>query len=64
MIILHCPTKRIRTPPNINVANRLNIHLGAKMGIEINRYQRVVVLALTLVETFIILGFQEVLIYY
>ena len=62
-IIIHCPTKSIRTPPNIHVANRLNVHLGAKMGIEIYRYQRVVVLALTLVEIFIILGFHEVLIY-
>ena len=61
---IHCPTKSIRTPPNIHVVNRLNIQLGAKMGIEIYRYQRVVVLALlTLVEIFIILGFHEVLIY-
>ena len=45
---IHCPTKSIRTPPNIQ--------LGAKMGIEIYRYQWVVVLLLTLVEIFIILG--------
>ena len=53
---IHCPTKGIRTPPNIHVVNRLNIQLGAKMGIEIYRYQRVVVLVLTLVEIFIIFG--------
>ena len=58
------PYQSIRTPPNIHVVNRLNIQLGAKMGTEIYRYQRVVVLALlTLVEIFIILGFHEVLIY-
>ena len=37
--------------------------VGAKMGIEIYRYQRVVVLALTLMEIFIILEFHEVIIY-
>ena len=63
VIGIHCPTKSIRTPPNINVVNRLNIQLGAKMGIEIYKYQRVVVLVLTLVEIFIILGFHEMLIY-
>ena len=57
------PYQKYSTPPNIHVVNRLNIQLGAKMGIEIYRYQRVVVLVLTLVEIFIILGFHEVLIY-
>ena len=55
--------KSIRILPNIHVVNRLNIKLGAKMGVEIYRYKKIVVLALTLVEIFIILGFQEVLIY-
>ena len=42
---------------------RLNIQLGAKMGIEIYRYQKFVVLALTLVKIFGFLTFREVLIY-
>ena len=63
LIYIHCPTKSIRIPPKIHIVNRLNIQLGAKMGIEIYRYQRIVVLALTLVEIFIILGFHEVFVY-
>ena len=57
------PTKSIRTPPNIHVVNRLNIQLGAKMGIANIQVSKGVVLVLTLVEIFIILGFHEVLIY-
>ena len=60
---IHCPTKSIRTPPNIHVVNRLNIQLGAKMGIANIQVSKGVVLVLTLVEIFIILGFHEVLIY-
>ena len=37
--------------------------VGSKDGIEICRYQRVVVLPLTLVEIHMNLGFHEVLIY-
>ena len=60
---IHCPTKSIRTPPNIHVVNRLNIQLGAKMGIANIQVSKGVVFVLTLVEIFIILGFHEVLIY-
>ena len=60
---VHCPTKSIRAPTDMHVVNRLNIQLGAKMGVEIYRYQGVVLLALTLVEIFIILGFHEMLMY-
>ena len=41
---------------------RLNIQLGAKMGIETLRYQKFVVLALTLVKIYF-LTFREVVIY-
>ena len=61
---IHCPTKSIRTPPNIHVVNRLNIQLGAKMVIANIQVSKGVVLVLTLVEIFIILGFHEVLIYW
>ena len=39
------------------------IQLGAKMGIEIYRYLKFIVLALTLVNIFDFLTFHEVLIY-
>ena len=45
------------------VIYRLKIQLGAKMGIEICRYQKFIVLALTLVKIFDFLTFHEVLIY-
>ena len=45
------------------VIYRLNIQLGAKLGIEIHRYQKFIVLALTLVKIFDFLTFHEVLIY-
>ena len=41
----------------------LKIQLRAKMGIEICRYQKFIVLALTLVKIFDFLTFHEVLIY-
>ena len=45
------------------VIYRLNIQLGAKLGIEILRYQKFIVLALTLVKILDFLTFHEVLIY-
>ena len=43
--------------------SQLKNQLGAKMGIEIHRYQKFVVLALTWVKFFNFLTFHEVLIY-
>ena len=45
------------------VIYRLNIQLGAKMGIETHRYQKIIVLALIFVKIFDFLAFHEVLIY-
>ena len=41
----------------------LKIQLGAKMGIELQRYQKFIVIACTLVRNFDFLIFHEVLIY-